>query len=268
MVAKNKVKFGNAMRRFVVCLVSAGVFFLSACTDPKDDHILRVAVTADARLVLEVLTDSFSLQSGYPVEMEVGASGQLKTRIAGGGAFDVYLSADTIYPKALSAEGAADSVRIYAYGALAIWTMLPLNIHKELALVLDPDVHKIGIPDPEGSPYGAHTVDMLKSTFLWDKMAEKVVFGKSVAQIGDWVASGTCDLGFVSKSVVLSPEMKGKGNWVEVSPRYYQPIPQGMVITRYGMERHPEQSRAFAAFLLSEAGQKIFKKYGYKGVMD
>jgi molybdate transport system substrate-binding protein len=71
------------------------------------------------------------------------------------------------------------------------------------------------------------------------------------------------EAGITAKSVVLSPEIKGKGKWIELPAEAYQPIEQGVVITSYGQEKHPEESREFFDFLFSEKARSIFEKYGY-----
>ena len=253
------------MNRSLYFFALSLTFALWACNRAAETNGLRVAVAANAQFVMQELADSFLRQAGYPVETVVGSSGKLKAQIEHGAPFDLFVAADTAYPKALiDADAAVDSVQVYAYGALAIWINAPLNINKQLALVVDTGVHKIAIPNPELAPYGQRTVEMLQNVFLWDKVKDKVVFGESIAQTSQYVESGACEMGFVSKSVVMAPQMRGKGDWVELSPSLYRPIPQGMVITRHGREKHPDQSRAFADYLMSEEGQKIFKKHGYR----
>lgn len=50
-------------------------------------------------------------------------------------------------------------------------------------------------------------------------------------------------------------------NWVEVDPKLYTPISQGIVILKKG-EKSAEVS-AFYAFIFSKKAEKIFKEFGY-----
>ncbi|MFN7119571.1 MAG: substrate-binding domain-containing protein, partial [Saprospiraceae bacterium] len=88
--------------------------------------------------------------------------------------------------------------------------------------------------------------------------------GESIAQTNQYITSGSCDIGFTAKSVVMAPEMQGKGKWVEINPITYQPIAQGVIMTKSGLEKHPNLSRAFVNMLLGEKGQAILTAYGYR----
>lgn len=225
---------------------------------------LRIATAANAQFAMDALVQAFQEDHGIRLESMVSSSGKLMAQIEQGAPYDIFVSADTVYPNALLQRGGAvDTVRIYAYGALVLWTIKPLNMHKELALCLDPEVKKIAVANPRTAPYGQQAINLLNKYFLLDKIESKLVFGESIAQINQYVMSGACDLGFTAKSVVMSPEMKGKGDWIELSPSAYDPIAQGAVITRYGMENHPEESKAFYDFLFSEKGRRILHNYGY-----
>ncbi|MCB0616324.1 MAG: substrate-binding domain-containing protein, partial [Phaeodactylibacter sp.] len=74
---------------------------------------------------------------------------------------------------------------------------------------------------------------------------------------------GAVDAGITARSVVLSPELQGKGQWIELPAEAYQPIEQGVVVTAYGQEKYPEESRQFFDFLFSEKAKQVFEKYGY-----
>ena len=91
-----------------------------------------------------------------------------------------------------------------------------------------------------------------------------LIYGESIAQTNQYITSKAADVGLTAKSVVLSPEVKGQGRWLELPDSSYTPIEQGVVITRYGNERHARESLTFFTFLFSETAQKIFLKYGYK----
>jgi len=91
----------------------------------------------------------------------------------------------------------------------------------------------------------------------------KLVFGESISQTNQYIHSGAADLGFTAKSVVISPEMKGKGKWIEIPKTAYQPIAQGAVVLKYGKEHHPEIAQQFYDFIYSAKARAIFERYGY-----
>jgi ABC-type molybdate transport system substrate-binding protein len=57
--------------------------------------------------------------------------------------------------------------------------------------------------------------------------------------------------------------MKNVGKWVEVDSSLYDPIAQGVVALRYGMDNNPGLVKKFYGFLFENPAQAIFLKYGY-----
>ena len=64
-------------------------------------------------------------------------------------------------------------------------------------------------------------------------------------------------------SVVLAPNMKDKGKWIEIDKASYEPIAQGAVILKYAQDHNPEAARKFFEFLFSDEAKTVFRKYGY-----
>jgi molybdate transport system substrate-binding protein len=91
----------------------------------------------------------------------------------------------------------------------------------------------------------------------------KLVYGESIAQAAQFVESGAADIGFNAKSIMLSPEMAGKGKWVEVQKGSYEPIAQAVVILKHGAETQSEAAHKFVDFLFTPKARAIFEKYGY-----
>jgi molybdate transport system substrate-binding protein len=89
---------------------------------------------------------------------------------------------------------------------------------------------------------------------------KKLVFGESISQVNQYVLSGATPVGFTSKSVVLDPATAGKGAWVEVDRKAYQPIAQSVVLLKSGKSAG---ARQFYQFLSGSTAKAIFRKYGY-----
>jgi molybdate transport system substrate-binding protein len=90
-----------------------------------------------------------------------------------------------------------------------------------------------------------------------------LVFGESIAQTNQYIHSRAADAGFTAKSVVLAPEMKGQGRWVELPPGSYQPIAQGAVILRHGEQNNARLAHQFYDYIFSANARAIFERYGY-----
>ncbi|WP_034256972.1 molybdate ABC transporter substrate-binding protein [Adhaeribacter aquaticus] len=225
---------------------------------------VRVAVAANAQFVAELLKQAFEKETGAELELIIGSSGKLTTQIQQGAPFDILLSADTHYPAALEKAGlAASKPKIYAYGALVLWTTKNIDLTKGVPVVLSPAIKKIAVANAQTAPYGAAALQVLSYFNVNAAVKPKIVNGESVAQVNQYVLSGAVDLGFTAKSVVLEPAMKVKGNWVEISKKAYSPIAQSAVLLNGAKKRNWKNARLFYNFLYSTKAKAIFTKYGY-----
>ena len=114
------------------------------------------------------------------------------------------------------------------------------------------------------APYGREAVNALKFYKIYQSVQKELVLGESIAQANQFIKTGAADIGFTAESVVLAPNMKGKGKWAEVDPAAYKPIAQGVIVLKYGEQNDADDSKKFYDFLFSAPAQEIFKKYGYK----
>ena len=151
---------------------------------------LTVAVAANARYPFEGIKAVFEKQNGVTVKSVIGSSGKFVTQIENGAPFDVFLSADMEYPEALAKSGfTADIPKIYAYGTLILWTLADIDLSKGIAVLTENSVHKIAIASPDTAPYGRQAVNALKHYGLYEKVAEKLVYGESVTQVNQFISS-------------------------------------------------------------------------------
>ena len=237
------------------------VIFSSVCAFAEE---LTVAVAANVQYTFEELKAEFQKETGIAVKQIIGSSGKFTAQIETGAPFDVFLSADMDYPKALGKKGLTyNAPRIYAYGTLVLWTMTGVDLSKGIKVLNDPAVRKIAIASPNTAPYGRQAVNVLKHYNLYGQVHSKLVYGESIAQANQFITSKAADLGFTAKSVVLAPNMKDQGRWIEVDKGAYEPIAQGVVILKHAQKDHLEAAQKFFDFLFSKEAQEIFKKYGY-----
>ncbi len=255
-------------------LIFALAAFLLQCTGPgpgdKEEGNgnrpkITVAVAANVQFAMKELEKAFEEESGVGVDIVISSSGKLATQILQGAPYSLLVSADMKYPEALMQEGkAAVSPKVYAYGSLVLWTLREaMALYPDPGFLLADSIRKVAIANPLNAPYGEQAVHYFKYFGVYEAIQPKLAYGESIAQANQYILAGAVEAGITAKSVVLSPEMIGKGRWIEVPPEAYQPIEQGVVITSYGQEKHPRESRQFLEFLFSETAQQIFEEYGY-----
>ncbi|MEI7999214.1 MAG: molybdate ABC transporter substrate-binding protein [Candidatus Omnitrophota bacterium] len=224
---------------------------------------ITVAGAANVQFTLEELKAAFTKETGVEVKTIIGSSGKLTSQIENGAPFDVFMSADEDFPKRLYKDGITiGAPKIYAYGALVLWTLKDVDLSQGLGILKDSTFRKIAIGLPKAAPYGRQAVNAMKYNHLYSDIESKLVYGESIAQVNQFITTQAADVGFTAKSVVLAPNMKGKGRWVDVDPKAYSPIAQAVVILKFA--KHNElAAQKFYDFLFSPEAQEIFKKYGY-----
>ncbi|QYM78270.1 molybdate ABC transporter substrate-binding protein [Horticoccus luteus] len=227
----------------------------------------RVSVAAAANLVyaLDALNAAFrATEPGTTVVVTTAASGNLVAQIRNGAPYDVFLSADLAYPRTLltSGDAAAGTLTPFAVGRLVVWTMRPeLDLGSVGVLMRNTAVHKVALAQPETAPYGRAAREALRKLEVWSEVQGKIVIGDSVSQAAQFVQSGNADCGFVALSLVVSPELTGKGRYLEVPLELYSPITEAAVLTTFGREN--AAARRYLAFLVSPAAREIFTRFGY-----
>jgi molybdate transport system substrate-binding protein len=231
---------------------------------PLRAETLTVAVAANVKYAFDELAAEFGKESGIEAQGVSGAAGKIVAQVKSGAPFDVFLSADTEFPDALYKEGLATSApRVYAYGVLVLWTKKDIGLGRGVAVVSDAAVQKIAIANPRVAPYGRAALKALESAGLKKAVEPKLVYGESISQALQFADTGAADMGFVAKSLAISPEMAGKGKWVEVPKADYDPIAQGAVVLKHGEGARAAAAHRFVDFLFTSKARVIFEKYGY-----
>lgn len=226
---------------------------------------ITVAGAANVQFMLDELKASFSRETGIEVKTIIGSSGKLSSQIENGAPFDIFMSADMDYPKRLFTDGLSEGKpEIYVYGRLVLWTLKDLDLSQGEAVLTDGKIKKIALASPKVAPYGRQSVNSMKYNHLYPGIASKLVYGESIAQVNQFITTQAADIGFTAKSVVLAPNMQGRGKWVDVDEHAYQPIAQGVIVLKYGQKHHPLEAKKFYDFLFSAAAKDIYQKYGYQ----
>lgn len=216
---------------------------------------LRIAAAAD----LATCVDRLNAASGTGASASIGASGSFYAQIKNGAPYDVFLSADTDYPRALADAGLADpaSLFVYAHGRLALWAATPgVRVDSGLRLLADPAIRRIAIANPEVAPYGKAARAALQRAGLWEQIRDKLVFGENIAQTMQFVESGNAQVGLVSAAHLVGRP----AGWL-LPADAYPPIEQGAILTRRGSSN--PQAAAYLGFLRSDKGRALLAGCGF-----
>jgi molybdate transport system substrate-binding protein len=225
---------------------------------------LTVAAASDLRFALdEVLRPFRSARPELQLEVIYGSSGKIATQIRNGAPFDVFLSADLAFAKDLFNDGfAAGPPRLYAIGRLASWSADAALGRLPLAeVVRAPQLRRFAIANPEHAPYGQRAVEALRSQGLYEAVAGKLVLGDNVSQAAQFIETGAAQAGLVAHSLVLAPQLAGRGAFTLVPEAWHRPLEQALVITRRAARL--EAAAAVVAHLQTPDSRALLRRYGF-----
>jgi molybdate transport system substrate-binding protein len=228
---------------------------------------LDVAAAADLKFALDDIVTAFHTQHPeIDVRVTYGPSGNFFAQLSNHAPFDLFLSADMMYPRRLIEEGLAlpESAFVYGIGHLVVWVPRDSSLDVErrgLQALLDPSVRKIALANPKHAPYGRAAEAALKTAGLYDRIQDRLVYGENVAQTAQFVETGSADAGLIALALALAPALRGQGRYAEIPPNLYPPLEQGGVVLSWAKDRSAAQS--LREFVTGEQGRSVLRRYGF-----
>src|SRR5690606_12636063 len=100
----------------------------------------------------------------------------------------------------------------------------------------------------------------LERSGVWSAVQPRMVYGENVQQTLMFARSGNADVAIVALSLaVVSP-----GNFVQIDPELHEPLDQAPVACKGGSKgAKANEARSFIAFVGSEKGRAIMRRYGF-----
>jgi len=252
-----------------ILLSFAPVLYPLARPSHAAEHpIVRVAAAADTKFAFDEIVEAFRRQRPeLEVRVTYGSSGNFYAQLSNRAPYDMFLSADLEYARRLIREGRAapDSEFVYGVGRLVIWVSRRSSIDVEklgMEALRDPLVRKVAIANPAHAPYGRAAVTAMKNLGFYDNIKDRLVYGDSVMQAFQFVESSAADIGVVSYSLALAPQLRDKGRLWEIPVDAFPRQDQGGVILSWAQDR--AAADALRNFMLSGDGKIILHRYGFE----
>lgn len=256
--------FGKAILSVALIALAGPIASLTAA--PAKQVIVVGAATNLVHVLSKLHGEFQRLNPGFEVRATTAASGSLFAQIQHGAPYDVFLSADTDYPRQLVAAGLgeASTVRTFARGRLVAWTTRPgIDPADFGSWVRDQAIRKVALAQPRTAPYGRAAQAALEAAGVWMAVQPKIVLGENIAQAAQFVETGHAEVGLVALSLVLVRPTASPGRWIEIPPAQYEgaTLDHAAVLTVQGA-RHPA-AHVYLDFLTSTAAQRILHQAGY-----
>ncbi len=232
-------------------------------TNTSPTEKVRIAVASNFKHTLEKIALLFTRkQKNVQVRVSSAASGALFAYILNGAPFDIFLSADSVFPRRLEQRGIAlANTRVrYAEGQLVL--LFARHVEKLATpfappLLLRPEVKHIAIANHHLAPYGRATLETLHALGIQHAVQSKIITGNNIGQVNHFIASGNAQAGFVSMAQILQQE-KLPPHW-PVAPGLHSPLQQEMV----RLTKRPI-AVAFWEFMRSDEVRSVIYSSGYR----
>lgn len=227
---------------------------------------VRIAAASDLKFAVEELAANYKRQTGQQLSLTFGSSGLLATQIRHGAPFQLFMSADESYVADLYAAGAVqDEGVLYAVGRIVLIapknSRLPLDADLQglKTMLTKKKLNKFAIANPEHAPYGKRAEEAMRKVGVWDAIQSYLILGENVSQAAQFATSGSADGGIVALSLIKTPQLESRVNYILLPETLHQPLKQRMVLTKHASV----VAQDFYRYLQQPAARAIFQKYGF-----
>jgi len=212
---------------------------------------------------LDEANRAFTARTGVHVTASYAASSVLAKQIEAGALVDAFFSADVSWIDYLDQRGylKRGSRRDLLGNELVL--IAPADSTLKLAIAPGFDLAtalgggRLALADPDAVPAGAYARAALTSLGVWGQLSARLARGENVRTALAYVARGEAPLGIVYRTDARAEK---RVRVVAVFPAdSHPPIVYPMALT---VSARPEAAR-LADFLASEAGQQVFRRYGF-----
>ena len=224
---------------------------------------ITIAAAADLKFAMDEIVSTYKKSNSVDeIDVVYGSSGKFQTQIQQGAPYDIYFSADISFPSELAKNGfAASDVKPYALGRIVLWSASMDTTKMTLDSLADPKITRIAIANPKHAPYGKRAEEALRASGLWDKVEPKLVYGENIAQTAQFVQTGNAQVGVIALSLVVNPELAGKGGYWLIPEKLHAPLEQGYIITKQAAGN--ALAKRFVEYMDSKPARAVMTKYGF-----
>ena len=233
------------------------ISFLILTSCQQENNIL-VATSANMQFAMEELVAVYEKESNQKIDLVISSSGKLTAQIEQGAPYDIFVSANTVFPDYLYENGFSDNApKVYAKGTLILWTLKDVDLSLE---ILKTDaIKKIAIANPKTAPYGKVTVDFLKKKGIYKDIEHKFVYGESISQVNQFISTQSVDVGFTAQAIKYTKSNPQPGVFLDLDA---PAVSQSALLINH-RELH-ENASEFYDFISSKKGKEILNRFGYK----
>lgn len=235
----------------------------------KDGETVELIISAAASMTdaLKEIQQAYETVNPHiKLNFNFGASGALQQQIEQGAPADLFLSAAAKNMQALVDEQLIDASQQKAILGNEVVAVVSTDGQLSMEGTADlskPEVKKIAIGIPESVPAGGYAKEALTNAKLWDALQDKMVQGKDVRQVLQYVETGNADVGFVYKTDALTSDKVRIA--FTFDPQTYTPVEYPIGIVK--ATKHSREAEELYQYLQTKEALDVFVKHGFS-VLD
>nr|WP_315023800.1 molybdate ABC transporter substrate-binding protein [uncultured Aminipila sp.] len=244
-------------------LIIAAMIFTS-CGNNKGKHesiTLNVSAAASLTDALNEISTEYAKTSTDKLLFNFAGSGALMTQIEEGAPCDLFISASEEHMDELDTQGLIEEkTRVNLLGNTL--TLIASEESKDsvsMDSLASDEVKSIAIGTPESVPAGKYAQQSFDALGITEQVRSKLILGKDVRSVLDYVETGNVDCGFVYKTDALL--LKSGAIIQDIPQDYHKPIVYPMAVL--SETRNKEAITEFYEFLQTEYAKDVFEKYGF-----
>ena len=259
----------------------------------ESTQVLRIAAAANLAGVLPVVIEAYQAEAAHSkdsqnkdsqhtdnskpkIEVTYASSGKLFAQINSGAPYDLFLSADQVFPakyaqQQVNTKSTTQAPFTYARGQLALYSRnqdlssiktLDKASLQQLSITQpnsSSNTVKITLANPDLAPYGASAKAFLQQQGIYEELnnSKRLIQAENIGQAFQYAHTATTDYGFVALSQLIGAKVEPSKYLVLQADSYPAILQDGIVVSE-----HPKAAD-FSQYLQSEPAQKLFSDAGY-----
>ncbi|WP_297629642.1 molybdate ABC transporter substrate-binding protein [uncultured Clostridium sp.] len=252
---RKKVKFLVPM---IACIgVIIGLVGCDKKGNNNEEKEIVVSIAASLKEPMDIIGANFTKKTGINIKLNAGSSGTLEKQIQNGADVDMFFSASKTYSDQLLNKGYIYNNKVEDILLNSLVVIGDKNIEdlKELVNVEG----KIAIGEPSTVPAGAYAKESLEYYKIYSALKEKLVYGKSVTNVKEYVESGNAEYGFVYKTDAIN--LKDSKVVYNVNDDSHEKIQYTVAVLKDS--KNIKETEEFLNYLNSDEAMKVFEEYGF-----
>ncbi len=249
----------------LIC-VTISLFGFTGTTHSSESKEITVSAAISLKNAFSEIAGLYESKYNVKCILNFGSSGDLMRQISGGAPVDVFASAAQKDMNELDKlKMVADNTR-KDFAANSVVLVVPANIKtdiKSFEELNSENIKKIAVGNPKSVPAGRYAEEVFNFYKLLPSIKEKLVYTENVRQVLDYAARGEVDAGVVyaTDAALRAKEV----NLISTAPdASHKPVVYPIAAIKETKKQ--ADAEAFISLVLSDEGQAILNKYGFKSV--